>query len=149
VIDFWKKIKVKAEEIGLDSAYFVQFEQNDGPLCQIKNTGLKRCKYFMDIREEAGCFIKIDHSNKEWNNKVFDLVQSCEEEMNKNLGAALSFNKEECSIGLFRNPKDADSIYKFGVQEEEELGLHLIRCFYILTEEVDHVIANSIEEVYK
>ena len=146
--DFWKNVKEKALGIGLDPAYFILFDSNEAKSCPLKNTELKRCKYIMTIEGEAGCSIKIDHSNEEWNRKVFNMVQSCSEELEKTIGVALSFEEAENKIGLFKNPSSPETSYNFGEQSNDDISLHLLRCFFILLEEVDHVVANSIKEIY-
>ena len=144
----WKTVKAKGLEIGLEENYFTHFDQADSSTCKLSNVGLKRCSYFFDLTGQAGCFIAIAHSNEGWNKKVYDLVHSCQEELEKAIGIPLEFRAETYTFGLNKHPKDETIEYTVEQTNTDEMALHLLRCFYLLLEEVDHVVKNAMEEVY-
>ena len=145
---FWESVKVKGIEIGLEPNYFTHFENNDTQSCKLSNVGLKRCSYYFDISAQAGCFIRINHTNADWNKKIYDLVLSCKEDLEQSIGVPMVFNTEELSVGICAHPKDHSLEFLVGKTSEEELSIHLIRCFYLMLEEVDHVFRNSMDEAY-
>lgn len=145
---FWEKVKVKGLEIGLEENYFTYFKDNDSSFCRLSNVGLKRCSYLMQTEDQVGCFIEINHTNATWNKKIYDLVLSCREELETQIGVPLEFNEAELKFGICKHPKDHELVFEVGTSSEEELAIHLLRCFYLMLEEVDHVVRNAMEEAY-
>lgn len=145
---FWTELVRKAIEIGIEDNYFAHAGDCDSPSMELSHTGLKRCTYILSVAPDAGCCIKINHSIQTWNQKVFDLVQSCASELEESIGTALMFDSEQLTIGLYKNPKLPAVYYQWGETDQSELAIHLLRCFFILLEEVDHVILNAMDTAY-
>ena len=102
----------------------------------------------MHTEDQVGCFIEINHTNATWNKKIYDLVLSCREELEAQIGVPLHFKEAEFQFGICKHPKDHELVFEVGSSTEEELTIHLLRCFYLMLEEVDHVVRNAMEEAY-
>ena len=76
------------------------------------------------------------------------MVFSCKEELEKTIGVPMSFDETALKFGISKHPKDHTIQFSTETTSEEDLIVHLLRCFYLMIEEVDHVVRNAMEEVY-
>ena len=149
--EIWKMVAEKAHWLGLSEEYFEGITLTENSVFKLKKAAPNKCAYEFDIKETPRCIFWINSPNANWNKKVFDLLKTCEKELEESLEVPLVWIAEGDSIkrGIaIEQDKKLNRTLDPTKDTPEELALHLLRSFYLMKDKLEHVVENSIEALY-